>query len=120
MLERAAHRLDGEGIHVAGVDMLLNSADPKASSAIHLVFVDEKVRPNYLEPVPNSPAVRNLAGGVALAPVINLVRMKLTSFWRKDQVHISDMDSVALITPEIEEQLSPELKARLQQIRSTE
>ena len=64
--------------------MLLNSADPKASSAIHLVFLDEKVRPHYLEPVPKSPAVRNLAGGIALA------------------------------------QLSPELKARLQQARSTE
>jgi hypothetical protein len=70
--------------------------------------------------VPNSPAVTDLAEGIALAPVADLVLMKLTSFREKDRVHVHDMDSVGLITPEIEASLHPELRARLRQVRTTE
>jgi hypothetical protein len=106
--------------HVASVDMFLNDANPKASSAIHLVFINEKVRSDYLESVPNSPAVTDLAEGIALASVPDLLRMKLTSFREKDRVHIRDMDAVGLIMPEVENSLRPEFKARLEQIRNTE
>ena len=37
--------------HVAGVDMLLDNAEPHASSGMHLVFAGEKVRSEYSEPV---------------------------------------------------------------------
>ncbi len=37
------------------------------------------------------------------------VRMKLTSFRMRDRVHVQDMDSVGLITPEIEASLSEPL-----------
>jgi hypothetical protein len=40
-----------------------------------------------------------------LASVSDLVHMKLTSFRLKDKVHIQDLDSVGLITPEIEQAL---------------
>jgi hypothetical protein len=106
--------------HTAGLDMLLNSANPKASSAIHLVFMSEKVRPDYLAPVPDSPPVTNLVEGVALAPVHDLLLMKLTSFRQKDQVHIRDMDSVGLITGEMAASLPQELRERLRAVRSTE
>ncbi len=131
-IDLAIHRRDVEAIrtalepigftsrHVAGVDMLLNSDRPKASSAIHLVFMNEKVRPDYLEPVPASPAVTSLVEGIALAPVSDLLLMKLTSFREKDRVHVRDMDSVGLITPEIETELTPELQLRLRQVRETE
>jgi hypothetical protein len=46
--------------------------------------------------------------------------MKLTSFRLKDQVHIQDLDAVGLITPEIEETLSPSLLARLADVRAKE
>ena len=46
--------------------------------------------------------------------------MKLTSFRMKDRVHIQDMDSVGLITPEIEAGLSDIFRARLAEIRATE
>jgi hypothetical protein len=46
--------------------------------------------------------------------------MKLTSFRLKDQVHIQDMDSVGLITPEIENSLSEPLRERLNQVRASE
>ena len=48
-----------------------------------------------------------------LAPVADLVRMKLTSYRLKDQVHIQDLDSVGLITPVIEESLPDLLRDRL-------
>jgi hypothetical protein len=45
--------------------------------------------------------------------------MKLTSFRLKDQVHIQDMDSVDLITREIETGLPDVLRQRLAQVRAT-
>lgn len=104
--------------HVAGVDMFL-AGDNKARSAVHAVFVGEKVRPEYAEPVPGSEPIRSQQG-ILIAPVADLVRMKLTSFRLKDKVHIQDMDSVGLITPEIEAGLSPLFRERLAEIRATE
>ena len=60
------------------------------------------------------------AEGILIAPVTDLVLMKLTSFRLKDQVHIQDMDSVGLITPEIENSLPEALRERLKQVRATE
>ncbi|MGH9648650.1 MAG: hypothetical protein ACRD4E_17745, partial [Bryobacteraceae bacterium] len=45
--------------HVAGVDMFLDAKHPGARSAVHAVFIGEKVRPEYLEPVPGSTPVRD-------------------------------------------------------------
>jgi hypothetical protein len=44
--------------------------------------------------------------------------MKLTSFRMKDQLHIKDLDSARLITPEIEAQLPEALRARLAEVRA--
>jgi hypothetical protein len=106
--------------HAAGLDMLVDAENPRASTAIHLIFVREKVRPEYLEPVPGFSEPTRTAEGVLLAPVADLVRMKLTSFRLKDRVHVQDMDSVGLITLEIERGLSEPLRARLAEVRATE
>jgi len=106
--------------HVAGVDMLVDAAQPKARSAVHLVFVREKVRPDYPEPVPDFSTPVETKEGVLVAPVADLVRMKLTSFREKDRVHVRDMDSVGLITAEVEFQLSDLLRERLAVVRATE
>lgn len=105
--------------HVAGVDMLVEADAPRARSAVHLVFLNEKVRPQYLEPIPASEPVRTKEG-ILIAPVVDLVRMKLTSFRLKDKVHIQDLDGVGLITPEIEQSLSEALRQRLVEVRATE
>ena len=105
--------------HAAGVDMFLPADDPKVRNGIHIVFLGEKVRPEYLEPIPGSPAER-CKYGFLIASVKDLVVMKLTSFRMKDQVHIQDMDSVGLITPEIEADLSEPLRQRLAEVRSKE
>ena len=105
--------------HAAGLDMLLDAGKPKAGSAVHLVFAREKVRPVDAEPIPFSEPTRTTEG-ILIAPVADLVRMKLTSFRLKDKVHIQDMDSVGLITPEIENDLPELLRERLKEVRATE
>lgn len=117
---RAVRPIALEHRHVAGVDMLVDARQPSARSAVHLVFVREKVRPDYLEAVPDfSPPVRT-AEGVLLAPVADLVRMKLTSFRLKDRVHLQDLDAVGLITAEVEATLPAPLRERLRELRATE
>ena len=106
--------------HAAGVDMLVDAAQPHARSAAHLVFVREKVRPDYLEPVPEFSAPVRAKEGLLLAPVADLVRMKLTSYRLKDKVHLKDLDAVGLITPEIEAQLPEPLRERLREVRAAE
>ncbi len=54
-LERIAAAAEKFGFryrHVAGIDMLVDAKVPRASTAVHMVFVGEKVRPEYLEEVP--------------------------------------------------------------------
>jgi hypothetical protein len=105
--------------HVAGMDMLVDPVSPGTRSAIHLVFARERVRPSDVEPIPFSDPDRT-SEGIPLAPVADLVRMKLTSFRLKDKVHIQDMDSVGLITPGIERSLTDTMRERLRQVRAME
>jgi hypothetical protein len=122
-LERIARAAESFGFryrHVAGVDMLVSAENPKAKSAVHLVFVREKVRPQDLLPIPDFSEPTRTVEGFLLAPVLALVRMKLTSFRLKDKTHIIDMDSVGLITPEIEAALPDVLRERLEKVRAEE
>jgi hypothetical protein len=105
--------------HAAGLNMLLDENSRGARAAVHLVFLSEKVQAEDEEPVPASEPIQT-ADGVLIAPVSDLVHMKLTSFRLKDKVHIQDMDSVGLITPEIEADLSPLFRERLAEVRATE
>ena len=119
-LERLIEAAEGEGWvhrHVSGVDMLTDARQPKARSAIHLIFLNEKVRADYAEPVPNS-APMQTKEGIFVASVADLVRMKLTSYRLKDRVHIQDMDAVRLITEEVERNLPDLLRKRLAKIRT--
>jgi len=122
-LDRIAKAAESFGFrhrHVAGIDMLVNAEAPKAKSAVHLVFIREKVRPTDLSPIPDFSAPTKTVEGFLLAPVPDLVRMKLTSFRIKDKAHIIDMDTVGLITPEIEAGLPDVLRERLEQVRAEE
>ena len=81
-------------------------------------WVKEKVRPEHVEPLPDFSTAVEAEEGVLLAPVQDLVRMKLVSYRLQDRVHIQDLDRAGLITPEAE--LPPELRRRLDEIRATE
>lgn len=119
-IREAAAEFGLEFRHVAGVDMLVEANQPRARTAIHLIFVREKVRSEYLEEVPGFSEPARSSEGVLIAPVADLVKMKLTSFRLKDKLHLQDLDSVGLITPEIEAELSETLQTRLAEVRATE
>lgn len=103
--------------HVAGADMFLDAKNPHAPAAVHVLFAGERVRSDDLEVVPYSLPEQS-PRGFMIAPVVDLVHMKLTSYRLKDQVHIQDLDHAGLITPEIEQSLSVPLLARLKEVRS--
>ncbi len=106
--------------YVAGVDMLVDAVTPKARSGVHLLFAGEKVRSTDLEPVPtlSEPGVDDPV--LLVTSVASIVRMKLISLRLRDKTHIIDMDSVGLITPEIEESLPDAVRERLRQVRAEE
>jgi len=117
-LEAAKNALGEAGFvyrHVKGVDMFLDGPEAKPRDAVHVVFSGEKVRPEHLLPVPDvtdaeqTPEFRLLN----LEP---LVRMKLTSFRRKDQVHLLDLAEVGLVDQSWVMRVPPELKERLQEL----
>lgn len=84
--------------HAAGVSMFLDGLDARASDAVHVVFAGEKVKVNYQELVPDvGEQFIERIDGIRTLPLTELVRMKLTSFRRKDQVHVLDMIQVGII-----------------------
>jgi hypothetical protein len=101
----AVRPLGFENGHAKGLDVLAVPVADTIRTVSHLVFVREKVRPGYLEPVPDFSEPTITQEGFLLAPVLDLVRMKLTSNRLIDKVHSIDMDGVGLITPEIENAL---------------
>ena len=103
---------------VAGVDMLVQAESPSARRAVHMIFSGEKVQADYPEATPEIGPVR-LVNGIRLAPIEDLIRMKLNSFRLRDQVHLKDLDEAGVITPEAEMLLSPEQKRRLAQVRAS-
>jgi len=117
-LPAARAALEGAGFvyrHVAGIDLFLDGPDAKARDAVHVLFTGEKVRPDYALPTPD---VTEFEQGPAyrMLPLDALVRMKLTSFRVKDQMHLQDMAGVGLIDASWLGRVPPELAPRLQQI----
>jgi hypothetical protein len=114
------HRADLERIKdVAGRH---GFGETRARNAVHLIFSGEKVRPNQAVANPPLRPERLSIHGVevAVVPVTDLVQMKLSNNRDIDRVHVRDLDSVGLITPEVEAALPPVLQARLRDVRTTE
>jgi len=101
--------------HVAGIDMFLDGPNAKARDAVHLVFAGEKVRPDYLEAVPDVLESEKTAT-FRLLSLDALVRMKLTSFRDKDRVHLRDLMEVGLVDQSWLDRTPPKLRPRLQQL----
>ncbi len=99
----------------AGVSMFLDGSTAKARDAVHVVFAGQKVRAEYPNPAPMIDDYELIEDAKTL-PLEALVEMKLTSFRRKDQVHILDMISIGLIDESWLVRLSPELQLRLQEL----
>jgi hypothetical protein len=101
--------------HVKSIDMFLDGPDAKARDAVHVLFAGEKVTPDDLVPAPDVSEAEEIDRHRTLR-LDALVRMKLTSFRRKDQMHLLDMIDVELVDPSWCDRLPPELAARLQEL----
>lgn len=101
--------------HVRGVDCFLEVPDGKFRDAVHLLYAGEKV--TAADPVP-TPSMEEWQCGEAYRVVSleGLVRMKLVSYRRKDQTHLTDMLDVGLIDDSWPAKYSEPLRSRLQAI----
>jgi hypothetical protein len=94
------------------VHMFIDGPQGTARDAVHLLFAGEKVQPEHLAPAPE---LRESERGehYQVVSLEALVRMKLTSYRLKDQVHIQDLISVGLIDPTWLARFPAEFAARL-------
>ena len=87
----------------------------KAREAIHIMFAGEKVTPDYLAASPEV-GDSDTSGPFHVVDIEPLVRMKLTSYRLKDQVHLLDMINVGLIDASWPCRFPAELASRLQSL----
>jgi Uncharacterised nucleotidyltransferase len=116
--ERVKSALEGAGFvfcTVLGVDCFLESPQGNPRDAVHILYAGEKVKPSDLAPTAEVTEIES-AEDYDILTLESLVRMKLTSFRRKDQVHLLDMISVKLIDETWLARFQPELATRLQQL----
>jgi hypothetical protein len=120
-LDRAREAMEKAGFvyrRSAGIEMFLDGPDAKARDAVHVIFSGEKVRPEYVAAVPDVAESVSFTSYRVLA-LEAVVRMKLTSYRRKDQVHVLDMIDVGLVDASWPSRYPPELAARLQHLLDT-
>ena len=91
------------------------TAPRKARDAVHVIFANEKVRKESVAPAPDIDP-HDLAPPFRVLALESLVRMKLTSFRLKDQVHIQDLIGVGLIDETWPVRFPPDLAERLKSI----
>ena len=117
-LDRVTAALEAAGfVRAALMDVVCFLDGPQGSprDAVHLLFANEKVRDTYLLPTADV-TERVEADDYAIVDLDALVRMKLNSFQRKDQVHLLDLISLGLIDVSWLPRLVPEHATRLQQL----
>jgi hypothetical protein len=99
----------------SGLDMFVENPDSSARDAVHIVLAGQMVRPNDVEANPDiEPAER--ANDFDTIEFDALVRMKLNSFRRKDQVHLLDMISLDMVDASWLNKFPDELTARLKEL----
>ena len=101
--------------HVKGIDLFLDGPGAKAREAVHVIFANEKVRPEYFAATPDiAESERNVSFRVLALSA--LIRMKLTSFRIKDKMHLLDFIDIGLIDQSTVSTVPSELAPRLQEL----
>ncbi len=117
-LEAAKEALAGAAFvfrHIKGIDMFLDGPGAKARDAVHILFAGEKVRSEDAVPAPHV-SDSEATEYFRVVDLESLLRMKLTSYRRKDQVHILDMIDVGLIDESWLPRLPAPLSDRLKEL----
>ena len=100
---------------VAGIEVFLDGPAAKPRDAVHIVFANEKVRPQ--EPLPNPDVSESEDAGLFRVIALDaLVRIKLTAFRDKDRTHLRDLMDVGLVDAQWLAKLPPVLADRLRQL----
>jgi hypothetical protein len=120
-LERVAETAESLGYRakkMMGGYALIRPGQSLADS-VHLIFVGERSQTTQPLPHPElQPEEKHLLGiDIPVAPLRDLLRMKLNSLRPKDLVHIEILDDVGLITLALERELPDALRARLREAR---
>jgi hypothetical protein len=102
-------------VEAMGVPMFLDGPNASPRDAVHVLFAGEKVRAHEAVATPTLGRVERVRGW-ATAPLEDLVTMKLTSFRRKDQVHLLDMIGLGILDATWPPRLPAELGERLQSL----
>lgn len=114
--DRAKRALEDAGFshyQLMDVEMFLDGPNAKPSDAVHILFAGEKVKADYVEPTPEVAEAAQMLGFLAV-DLEPLIRMKLTSYRLKDQVHIQDLIGVGLIDDSWPARFKEPLRSRLQ------
>jgi len=101
--------------HSKGIDMFLDGPEAKARDAVHVLLAGEKVRASDELPAPTVEE-SVVVGKYRTVMLDGLVRMKLNSFRRKDQMHLLDMLDVGLIDATWVNRFPEPLAGRLQEL----
>lgn len=110
----AALSVEMDYFEVLGVGMLLDRRDPNPRHAVHLVWANEKVRPEHEHPAPPVERRQTLAPGLHAVDLPALVLMKLTANRDQDRVHLRDLIDVGLVGRELLADLPADLSPRLE------
>lgn len=99
------------------VTVFLDREDPVASRGVHVHYVGERFRP-AIDRIAPPVRVGIVKDGVPAIGLEDLLTLKLAAFRNIDRVHIRDMIRVGLIDDAVAEQIPPELRPRLEEIRA--
>ncbi len=111
-IHRTVSILGGKG----KIEMFLDGPGAKARDGVHLIFADEKVNDEALEPSPSVAAIDRTHVDFKLIDLAALVTMKLTSYRDKDRVHLRDMMEIGQLDETWLPQVPPSLRQRLQDL----
>ncbi|GMU82800.1 MAG: hypothetical protein AMXMBFR47_26710 [Planctomycetota bacterium] len=111
--------LDAAGFELAdvhGITCFVEKSAPSPKRGIHCLFAEEPLGPHHVAPSVNE--TDQAPEGFRVIGLAALVRMKLIAFLDRDRVHLRDLLELGLIQPEHEQGLAPDLRARLESIKS--
>ena len=121
-LARIAQVMQGLGFmrdEILGVTLFVDPQEPSVRCGVYLVWADRLVRPGYVCPAPSVDEAERDSQGFLVLDLPALVRMKLTSYRRIDQVHIEDLLRVGLMDESVKSGLPAELRQRLAEIEQS-
>jgi hypothetical protein len=111
-IHRSVSTLGGKG----HMEMFLDGPRAKARDGVHLIFANEKVNDEAIEPSPGVEETDPLHEDFRLLDLTALITMKLTSYRRKDQVHLLDMIEIGQLDASWLDRVPSSLRQRLQDL----